>query len=109
MAFSLSFMSWLYRIFASSPFSRATIGRGVPAGASTPYQVVTSKSGRPASATVGTSGRAGRRRGRQADHYQVDRSGQHIVHRQVHALVGHVHELRAGNDVKELAGEVIGG
>ena len=32
--------------------------RGVAAGASTPYQVVTSKSASPASATVGTSGRA---------------------------------------------------
>src|ERR1044071_6517197 len=54
-----SFTSGVCMIFPSSPFSRVMIGRGVPAGAITPYQVVTSKSLSPASTTVGTSGSAG--------------------------------------------------
>jgi len=37
---------------------------------------------------------------------QVDRSREDIVHRQARARVGHVHELRAGDDVEELAGRV---
>ena len=39
-----------------SAFMRATMSFGVPTGAQTPYQVVRSKSGTPASISVGTSG-----------------------------------------------------
>src|SRR6266404_2195842 len=38
------------------PLSFAMMGLGVAAGASTPYQTITSKPGRPDSATVGRSG-----------------------------------------------------
>ena len=99
-------------IFTSSALSRVTIGRGVPAGASTPYQVVTSKSGSPASAAVGTSGSAGERCGattasarslsgldvrrgrRNADEHELDLAGEDVLHREVHALVRDVHQLR---------------
>src|SRR5712671_364243 len=40
-------------------FILSTIGRGVPAGKARPYQLITWNSGKPDSATVGTSGRAG--------------------------------------------------
>ena len=100
---------------------------GVPAGASTPYQVVTSKSRRPGFGDrrhVGQRARALRRdqreraqlagldvrRGRRdADEDEVHVAGEHVLHREVHALVGDVNELRAGDDVEELAREVVRG
>src|SRR5262245_15944690 len=45
----------------SAVLSLAMIGAGVPAGATIPYCSTTSKPGRAASATVGTSGKAGER------------------------------------------------
>src|SRR5258706_435516 len=48
-------------VFTNSALRRVMIGRGVPAGAMMPYQVVTSKFGRPASSAVGTSGSSGER------------------------------------------------
>src|SRR4051812_7480059 len=42
----------------SSALTLATTGAGVPAGANTPYQVSTSRSARPSSFIVGTSGNA---------------------------------------------------
>src|SRR6266852_7508519 len=44
-----------------SVFTLAITARGVPAGASTPYQVSTSRSARPSSLSVGTSENAGER------------------------------------------------
>jgi hypothetical protein len=99
-------------ILTSSPFTLVMTFLGVPAGARMPYQVVTSKSGRPASAAVGTSGSAGercgattasarslarldvRRRRRDADEHEMHVAAQHVLHRQVHALVRDVHQLR---------------
>src|SRR5262249_27235993 len=45
-----------FRTRLASMLSRATASAGLPAGAAIPYQPVTSKPGRPLSATVGTSG-----------------------------------------------------
>src|SRR5260221_11755907 len=45
----------------ASRFMRATISFGVPLGAIRPNQELTSKPGRPASSTVGTSGMEGER------------------------------------------------
>ncbi|MNC86573.1 hypothetical protein D3C83_22450 [compost metagenome] len=47
--------------FARSAFRRPTISRGVPAGAITPKNPMTSKPGRPDSAIVGTFGTTGER------------------------------------------------
>ncbi len=51
------------RTRAISRWSRWTISRGVPAGATRPYQDCVSNPGNPDSATVGTSGYAFHRRG----------------------------------------------
>ena len=54
-------MSGVATIRASSPDTFSTMGLGVPAGATRPYQLLTSKPGRPASLKLGTSGTAGER------------------------------------------------
>ena len=53
----------LLSAFSDSSCSRLTISRGVPAGARMPYHCEVSNSLKPISATVGTSGSAGRRCG----------------------------------------------
>src|SRR5207249_3240525 len=55
------FVSAEARITESSRCSRSMTGRGVPAGATMPHQLVASYPGTPASEIVGTSGRAGTR------------------------------------------------
>ena len=57
-----SAMSGSRRIFATTRCSRMTMSRGVPAGACSPITVAMSKSGKPCSIAVGTSGRLGERR-----------------------------------------------
>jgi hypothetical protein len=51
------------RIATTSAFSRSTMSRGVPAGATRPCQVSAAKPGSPASAMVGTSGSRAERSG----------------------------------------------
>ncbi|MNS53027.1 hypothetical protein D3C72_857700 [compost metagenome] len=58
-----AFTSGLARIFFNSPFKRSITGAGVLAGATMPNMELTSKSFRPASAAVGTSGNASTRAG----------------------------------------------
>ena len=51
----------LFSTFAAAACTFSTMSFGVFAGASRPYQPLTAKSGMPASAVVGTSGRPGAR------------------------------------------------
>jgi hypothetical protein len=55
--------AFVCRIAPTSRRSRSMMGCGVPAGAAMPSQPIYSKSGRPDSATVGTSGSAASRVG----------------------------------------------
>ncbi len=55
-AVSVAFTSALSNTLTVSAFSRPMIGPGVPAGTSNPNHEVISKSARPASGIVGTSG-----------------------------------------------------
>src|SRR3990167_403802 len=52
-----AFISAVPSSLLTSVFSVVTTAAGVPAGAKSPYQVLTSKSLKPDCATVGTSGR----------------------------------------------------
>ena len=60
---NLGFMSGALTAFASSAFRRLMISRGVPVGASMPYQTLISKFGKPDSFDVGTFGRSLKRSG----------------------------------------------
>ena len=55
-------VSSLATIWLNQPESFSMIGRGVPAGTTTPHHGATSTPGTPASASVGTSGKAVARR-----------------------------------------------
>ncbi len=55
--------SGVFSALAISACSSATTSFGVPAGANTPYHVDISSPGKPASASVGTSGSSGERLG----------------------------------------------
>ena len=55
-AWMAAFMSAVASSLLISALTVVTTAAGVPAGANTPYQVLTSKSLKPDSATVGTSG-----------------------------------------------------
>ena len=106
--------------------SKATISGGVPVGATMPVHSEISMSGMPASAMVGTSGKAGLRlaavMAERAQLAGLQRAGHRArsamvistwpggdrLHRIAAAAIGDVLELRAGALVEQLRGELEG-
>src|SRR5205814_9511598 len=102
------------------------MSRGVPAGARSANQSGTSTPSTPASFIVGTSGMSSVRPApatasrAQAAGLHVLADGERVDERELHfagdergkrrraALVGHMHDVRAGADLEKLGGEMLG-